>query len=369
MRLVPTTRPSILARWAHYLWVEMLTCIYCTRNQPPEAFDTEHVLPQAFGHFRDALTLHDTVCKECNSYFGRTLDRWLGRESAEGLERYRWGIKPPDDVINFQGHRVRMSAEGLGEYEGLILQPIPGVGIPGEGIQVAPAPQIGFARADGAGWKWVPLDELRDGSFLRDTDIEVLGPIKLIPASCADELLAALARHGVNKHREGDFELPVESGGPLDVLSQFSIDDDIRRSLAKIAFNYFASAAGSDEALKAAYDPIRRYVRYGREPFLPIVRSNVPRIFRHEREAQGEDPVVHYLAITRDRRSDVLFCQLSLVGWMAHNVTLRFSISDDVRDLRVGHLFNIADLTVSALTAFAPEDVAVQAPWLLKDGA
>lgn len=334
-----------------------------------EAFDTEHVLPQAFGRFRGALTLHNTVCKDCNSHFGRTLDRWIGRESLEGLERYRWGIKAPDEVSNFRGHRVRMSAEGLGEYEGLILQPIPGSGSPGEGIHMAPAPQIGFTRSAGAGWKWLSLPDLRDGSFLRDGDIDVRGPIKLIPAISAEELLAALAQHGVNKNREGDFELPVKSGGPISVFSEFSIDDDVRRSLAKIAFNYFASTAGASEALKPAYDPIRRYVRYARLPFLPVVRSNVRRIFRHEREAQGEDPVVHYLAITQDRRSDVLFCQVSLVGWMAHDVTIRFSISDDVRELRVGHLFNVADFSVTPLTAITPENMAVQAPWLLQAGA
>lgn len=71
------------------------TCIYCREVKPPEAFDREHVLPQAFGTFtRDNLVL-DCVCRDCNGLFGRTIDQKLARDTVEGLERYRQGLRSP----------------------------------------------------------------------------------------------------------------------------------------------------------------------------------------------------------------------------------------------------------------------------------
>ena len=79
----------------------MSICIYCLGEKAKAAFNVEHVVPQAFGGFRDSLTLHDSVCGECNDYFGKTLDRWLARASAEGLERYRWRVRPISSLHQF----------------------------------------------------------------------------------------------------------------------------------------------------------------------------------------------------------------------------------------------------------------------------
>jgi hypothetical protein len=52
----------------------MPICIYCVTDKPASAFTkVEHVLPQAFGRFRDNLTLKDTVCDDCNEFFGNPL--------------------------------------------------------------------------------------------------------------------------------------------------------------------------------------------------------------------------------------------------------------------------------------------------------
>jgi hypothetical protein len=92
----------------------MHTCIYCRTTRPNREFDREHVLPAAFGAFKDSLVLHHAVCKLCNSYFGRTIDRRLARESIEGLERYQFGVKPPEEIANFVYRTLTLAVDQLG---------------------------------------------------------------------------------------------------------------------------------------------------------------------------------------------------------------------------------------------------------------
>jgi hypothetical protein len=61
--------------------VDGMECIYCNAIEPLD-FPKEHVVPKAFGRFRNSLTL-DCVCDECNTFFGRELEVFLTRDSVE----------------------------------------------------------------------------------------------------------------------------------------------------------------------------------------------------------------------------------------------------------------------------------------------
>lgn len=65
----------------------MPTCVYC-RNTAIEPFPKEHVMPRAFGRFRDRLTL-SCVCGDCNGSFNRELEVLLTRDSVEALLEIR----------------------------------------------------------------------------------------------------------------------------------------------------------------------------------------------------------------------------------------------------------------------------------------
>jgi hypothetical protein len=62
-------------------------------GKPVGAFNREHVLSEAFGHFNDTLVLHKTVCKECNTHFDRQIERRYTRGSVETLLRFEAGLK------------------------------------------------------------------------------------------------------------------------------------------------------------------------------------------------------------------------------------------------------------------------------------
>lgn len=68
----------------------MTTCIYC-RNSSATAFPREHVVPTAFGRFRNNLTL-DCVCGACNDFFNKELELFLTRDSVEAILRVRYGV-------------------------------------------------------------------------------------------------------------------------------------------------------------------------------------------------------------------------------------------------------------------------------------
>jgi hypothetical protein len=46
--------------------------IYCGKNAD-RSFPKEHVVPKAFGRFRETMT-SDCVCAGCDSFFNRELD-------------------------------------------------------------------------------------------------------------------------------------------------------------------------------------------------------------------------------------------------------------------------------------------------------
>lgn len=81
--------------------MEKSTCIYCKKEKALDEFDTEHVIQQSLGKFENNLTLH-CVCKECNQFFGDSIDLIFGRDSIEALLRYHHRIKSIEDISDLK---------------------------------------------------------------------------------------------------------------------------------------------------------------------------------------------------------------------------------------------------------------------------
>lgn len=77
-------------------------CIYCLKRGDQSMFQTvEHVVPQSFGHFQNNFTLKKMVCNSCNQFFGRDLELILARDSKEGFDRFKYGLKPENEFKSF----------------------------------------------------------------------------------------------------------------------------------------------------------------------------------------------------------------------------------------------------------------------------
>src|SRR5438552_3735218 len=97
----------------------MATCIYCRRDDTAVSFNREHVMPQAFGLFRDNWVLDAEVCMTCNSALGKEVETPAARGSIEGVHRYLTRkLMGPDSFLKIPGRRVRWEIDELG-WEGV----------------------------------------------------------------------------------------------------------------------------------------------------------------------------------------------------------------------------------------------------------
>src|SRR5262245_22649887 len=96
-------------------------CVYCRAAQPESAFNREHVVPEAFGTFANNFVLCNRVCRGCNSYFSKEFELTLGRDSMEGLERFRSGIVSKKKRRHIVNELLRVTYQG-GPYDGAVLE-------------------------------------------------------------------------------------------------------------------------------------------------------------------------------------------------------------------------------------------------------
>jgi hypothetical protein len=119
----------------------VIKCVYCLQEKSVNAYKKrEHVIPQCYGVFvPDNLILRKVVCDECNQYFGDNIELYLGRDTIEGIIRYKFGIEPRKQPQKHQRLKTRIQE---GELKGMIVTHKPSE-ILGE-IDLEPVIQAGF---------------------------------------------------------------------------------------------------------------------------------------------------------------------------------------------------------------------------------
>lgn len=121
----------------------MPSCIYCSEEKEDVDFNREHVIPDSFGAFENNLVI-TCVCKACNDFFGRELDMKLARDSAEGIDRFRWGLKSTHAFKSMgRSSTTHIEVAQSGPMKGVSCRLIPSAD--GRTFDAEPLPQIGFA--------------------------------------------------------------------------------------------------------------------------------------------------------------------------------------------------------------------------------
>jgi hypothetical protein len=243
------------------------TCLYCGESKSLAMFNREHVLPQSFGTFPDNPVLRDLVCEACNTYFSRDLELRLGRDSAEGLERFRNGIVAPKKRGSI-GRHIEIRYRG-GRLDGAILEWQ--VGSDGRELQVHPVPQIGFSTSPNGPFEWHRVGELPSGDVLRERGFKIDSTYFLSGGLSKEEVVRYVEGLGYKLvEQPAECETGVDAEGMVPLMVSGTIDQIIVRAVAKIAFNYFAfhypSVASMDQ-----FNSIRRYIRHGERPPVGLV--------------------------------------------------------------------------------------------------
>jgi hypothetical protein len=235
-------------------------CLYCSDS--PDT--TEHVLPAAFGYFKNAPMLQDRLCSNCNSKRLGLLDQQLARCGVEGFFRRYYGIvgrKHHDPVNPF----VRGSA-GAKRIEATTFDPVVGrevaIEISSDG-QPSQLCALTIIEEESGKHYHIPLrptmtaDQLRD-EFNRCTAI---APIKVAVAcdSQEREWIEALMRKAWPT-----VEIPTETTLFSNVIERpllkFQVTDRYHRAFAKLGFHYFLSQFSQFKGTEAMFDGIRQFI-------------------------------------------------------------------------------------------------------------
>ena len=321
-------------------------CIYCMRKLDADEFKTEHVIPQAFGKFEANLTLNESVCGECNQYFGDKLELIFARDSFEAYDRVRHGLKLPAELHDLLHERLTFALADEGKWTGFRLMLRDDAGT----VVVGPVPQVRFCSSQGNEQIFVTELELEnpDESLLKKIDLN--GEIAIFSPSESVEgnLIEALTRMGVEFKKEGNAPFPKIDETDIEVEVQTKIDQIVKRCVAKIAFNYLTYTSGAAFVHGDNFNVVRSFIREGQVPDYLLVRVTDDPILsddqRHYRQTDG-----HLVTVNWTPEKQHVIAQVSLFNRITYHVSLARGFSGFWREIRSGHLFDIGSRSISGL--------------------
>lgn len=243
-------------------------CIYCDETDPEKFSGREHVIPQAFGKFGAKTPTLKCVCDGCNAVFGKELDQILARDTLEGVLRYNQGRTSSEKRVQRRLRFTLADESEAGEFLGAAL-----VGVDLTNNQLMPlATQLRiknlrtgetdiFTRAQ-LGGLTLPV-EVYGAPGKRELAIHA--PSK----EDHDAFIAELNLAGFDLRMDGatvgGVTPSVDANGmeTLGVHIEGTFDQLHRRALAKVLINFAAFYLGTELVSAAAWDSVKRFVRYG----------------------------------------------------------------------------------------------------------
>jgi hypothetical protein len=321
-------------------------CIYCLEEKESSAFNREHILPEAFGTFRDSLLRLECVCRSCNQYFGDHVELIFHRGSLEAMHRFLNGMKPPQRVGELRRDRLSITVGAPGDWFGVRLE----FQDEEDNLVVMPVPQVGFARKGQQHWIYLTEAELADPQTRLPDDLDDEAGMKIFAPSEAvqERLITLLAARGIPFQQRRELSPPPAEGRQVLVDHHFSIDLITRRSVAKIAFNYMACVVGPDFALRPDFDVVRSFIRRGVLPDYPIVQASFTPILADDLQMQRQTNG-HLLTLGWPGSQDQIVGQVSLFNLIRYTVLLTRKCSGIWQDIRQGHHFDISKGCVKPL--------------------
>jgi HNH endonuclease len=318
----------------------MPSCIYCGDERDATGFKSrEHVLPDAFGRFSGALTLTDpVVCDACNAEFSRTLDIYLARDTPIGLARYLFGQKKPDEYKHLGRRATLHHRIDEGRLAGAAVTFAPGEEI----LDVRPLPQIGFGATPDGPFQWFLCSALPSKEQIRILVESGRRYVEFLEVLDMDGMLGTLSGLGL-KIDDARETAPAGSRGVHRTETSALLTQMFGRAIAKIGMNYLASQHGAAVARMAAFDAVRRYIRFAD----PMPRGTwwpeaVPRGFDHRQHVL----VLYWESARRRAVVDVCF-----FGTYRDRVVLAegggFLMNPPFEPR--GHRYNLVTMTVEAI--------------------
>lgn len=322
-------------------------CLYCKEEKDEKFFNREHVVPQSMGLFDSNLVL-DSVCKECNDYFGAKLDGILARDSIEAMLRFKHRIKDPRKLSELGRNRLIMRLpDDDSDWSGALVELYES----GGEIVCRPIAQIGFFNTLTDSYEYLAYEDLKDLSFASRGELDGKN-FKIFSSSDEDvaKLKDLVEKVGWNPTFTEQNSLPKhdDDDGKIDVSITYRIDRRMKRAIAKIAFNYFTYVATSKKHYQlfghSDVDAIRLFARYDKDPLVEVSVSDEPILHLDNSTFRQTDS--HLLTLdwhTHQNGEKDLQVRLSLFNHLTYTVTLIRSFPDrPLPELISGHQFDFS---------------------------
>jgi len=325
-------------------------------------FDRDHVIPRSFGTFKNNLTLIETVCRSCNQDFGKELELFLSRNTLEGMLRYKYGVKAPEDFNFLNESRVILKLKENGAWKGSIMQ----LKYSNEQkeIVVEPVNQVGFQKRDTREWDFFEVKDIKSEDDLQKQGYITKGErcLKVLFGPEFKEgkgIQRQLERKGIRVTIDNEEPLPFNYRGSevkIEILG--TIDKIIFRGVAKIAFNYLAYILGREFALNSNFKGIRNFIKHGETNGFSYVLIQKTPILQNEKRFGVKETRGHLITLGWDGYRFGIISQVTLFNTIIYRVILCKRFSGLYREIASGHHFDIESREVSRLHSL-PKDFYV----------
>lgn len=308
--------------------IETIKCIYCKESKlnEKELWNREHVIPEAFGKFKNNFVVHDTVCNKCNQKFGDEIDLILSRESYEGkILRYTEWNK---DIDNFKEYK-KFKSENIvliqNELSGTIAE------LTTKDGQMSIVPKSQLLIKEESGYKSYELGSIPHYSYFTKQDIYLSDAKSFIILGSFNAIISEMIEKGFEPNIEHMNEIKEQE---ITINYSWAIENSFR-GISKIAFNYLAHWKGRNYVLRPEFDMIREYIYSGNSSnIIPVYPSNDP-ILKNTKQ-----PIGHIVTINMIENKNIMISTLTLFNQITYKVLLSPSIEEKKDNIRRGHFFN-----------------------------
>ena len=236
----------------------MKTCLYCTA----EAISLEHVLPAAFGEFKDAPNLNNYICACCNNGPLGLLDQQIARCGPEALLRKFYAVEGRAEHIKVNPF-ARGSAKGQRlEFSTFDREVGVEVNLEIENGNVTQLCEMIFVETASGKVHHLPLRENMTPTELREgvARLEVVAPFDA-RFSCYPR-----EREWLQKLIKEVWPAVILSEGKLmsniieRPVAKFVMGERYFRAIAKIGFHYFLTQFPKYSGREEIFATIRKFI-------------------------------------------------------------------------------------------------------------
>ncbi|HAB54090.1 MAG TPA: hypothetical protein DCE80_18240 [Ignavibacteriales bacterium] len=317
----------------------LMKCIYCLEDKRSNLFTRDHVLPESFGSFEKNFTLINTVCGVCNEFFGKGIETYLARDTFEGgTLRYETNVKNLSEFKSM-GKKGQLKIKILkGKYKGAYVYT--NDSNKDGGVLITPCPQIGFLKSCGD-YEYYLLDKIPHKHNLNQSEYNLkdIRSIKVL-ACDPDDAKKILNEKGFVIENFRDIEIPNDFNDKFLCEVERDVDDTVFRAIAKIGFNYLAYWEGTDFVIQSSFDPIRKYIRCGKKPDIPLRGMQKGPFFSDEKYS-SKKRLGHIIAINWESNERSLVARISLFNFMTYIIRLAKDDYGKYKHIKRGHFFNV----------------------------